>query len=64
MYAYSVTTIDIKKVDKQFTHAMHVKYRHVNDTFIDKLTTWYQCFDWILVILYMSNIKTVGFSSK
>ena len=21
-------------------------------------------FDWILVILYMSNIKTVGFSSK
>ena len=28
-------TIDIKKVDKQLTHAMHVKDRHVNDTFID-----------------------------
>ena len=27
--------IDIKKVDKQLTHAMHVKDRHVNDTFID-----------------------------
>ena len=36
------TTIDIKKVDKQLTHAMHVKDRHVNDTFIDKLTKWYQ----------------------
>ena len=35
-------TIDIKKVDKQLTHAMHVKDRHVNDTFIDKLTKWYQ----------------------
>ena len=34
--------IDIKKVDKQLTHAMHVKDRHVNDTFIDKLTKWYQ----------------------
>ena len=34
--------IDIKKVDKQFTHAMHVKDRHVNDTFIDKFTKWYQ----------------------
>ena len=37
-------TIDIKKVDKQLTHAMHVKDRHVNDTFIDKLTKWYQWF--------------------
>ena len=37
-----VRTIDIKKVDKQLTHAMHVKDRHVNDTFIDKLTKWYQ----------------------
>ena len=37
-----VCTIDIKKVDKQLTHAMHVKDRHVNDTFIDKLTKWYQ----------------------
>ena len=35
-------TIDIKKVDKQLTHAMHVKDIHVNDTFIDKLTKWYQ----------------------
>ena len=34
--------IDIKKVDKQLTHAIHVKDRHVNDTFIDKLTKWYQ----------------------
>ena len=37
-----VWAIDIKKVDKQLTHAMHVKDRHVNDTFIDKLTKWYQ----------------------
>ena len=37
-----VFIIDIKKVDKQLTHAMHVKDRHVNDTFIDKLTKWYQ----------------------
>ena len=37
-----VRIIDIKKVDKQLTQAMHVKDRHVNDTFIDKLTKWYQ----------------------
>ena len=37
-----VNGIDIKKVDKQLTHAMHVKDRHVNDTFIDKLSKWYQ----------------------
>ena len=37
-----IHTIDIKKVDKQLTHAMHVKDRHVNDTFIDKFTKWYQ----------------------
>ena len=37
-----VSIIDIKKVDKQLTHAMHVKDIHVNDTFIDKLTKWYQ----------------------
>ena len=37
-----INTIDIKKVDKQLTHAMHVKDRHVNDTFIVKLTKWYQ----------------------
>ena len=50
LYIYSLLTtktlcgysIDIKKVDKQLTHAMHVKDRHVNDTFIDKLTKWYQ----------------------
>ena len=35
-------TIDIKKVDKQLTHAMYVKDRLGNDTFIDKLTKWYQ----------------------
>ena len=40
LYVY---IIDIKKVDKQLTHAMHVKDRHVNDTFlIDKFTKWYQ----------------------
>ena len=43
---------------------MHVKDRHVNDTFIDKLQNGISDFDWILVIFYMSNIKTVGFSSK
>ena len=45
MYLYAcmcVCAIDIKKVDKQLTHAMHVKDRHVNDTFIDKFTKWYQ----------------------
>ena len=26
----------------QLTHTMHVKDRYVNDTFIDKLTKWYQ----------------------
>ena len=26
----------------QLTHAMHVKDRYANDTFIDKLTKWYQ----------------------
>ena len=44
LYNLSIKTIDIKKVDKQLTHAMHVKDRHVNDTFIDKLTKWYQLF--------------------
>ena len=34
--------IDIKRVDKQLTHAMHVKDRYVNDTLFDKLTKWYQ----------------------
>ena len=28
--------IDIKKVDKQLTQAMHVKDRYANGTFIDK----------------------------
>ena len=41
-YLAPVCTIDIKKVDKQLTHAIHVKDRHMNDTFIDKLTKWYQ----------------------
>ena len=41
-YILYIYVIDIKKVDKQLTHAMHVKDRHVNDTFIDKLTKWYQ----------------------
>ena len=34
--------IDIKKVDKQFAHAMHVKDRQANGTFIDKLAKWHQ----------------------
>ena len=34
--------IDIKKVNKQLTHKMHVKDRYVNGTFMDKLTKWYQ----------------------
>ena len=38
---YWILTIDIKKVDKQLTHAMHVKDRYVICTFIDKLTKWY-----------------------
>ena len=37
-----INIIDIKKVYKQLTHAIHVKDRPVNDTFIDKLTKWYQ----------------------
>ena len=37
-----VHIIDIKKVDKQLTHAMHVKDRYMNDTFIDKLTKSHQ----------------------
>ena len=46
--------IDIKKVNKQLTHVMHVKYRYVNCTFIDKLTKFgISDFYWILVILYM-----------
>ena len=43
MHLYtSIYTIDIKKVDNQLMHAMHVKDRHVNDPFIDKLTKWHQ----------------------
>ena len=37
--------IDVNKVDKQLTHAMHVKIDTVllqNGTFIDKLTKWHQ----------------------
>ena len=36
-----VLSIDIKKVDKQLTHAMNVKDRYANGTFIDKLTKWH-----------------------
>ena len=36
-----IYTIDIKKVNKQLTHAMHVKDRYENGTFIYKLTKWY-----------------------
>ena len=32
----------------------------MNGTFIDKLTKCCSDFDWMLVILYMSNIKIVG----
>ena len=34
--------IDIKKVDKQLMHAMHVQNIYTNDTYIDKLTKWHQ----------------------
>ena len=34
-----IYTIDIKKVDKQLTHAMHVKDRYLNDTFIDGMVS-------------------------
>ena len=47
IYIYNYTrvyTIDIKNVDKQLTHAMHVKGRYANETFIDKLTKWHQWF--------------------
>ena len=37
----TVYTIDIKKVDKQLTHAIYVKDRYANGTFIDKLTKWH-----------------------
>ena len=33
-----IKIIDVKKVDKQLTHAMHIKDRYANGTFIDKLT--------------------------
>ena len=36
--------IDIKKVDKQLTYAMHVKDRYANGIFIDKLTKCHQLF--------------------
>ena len=35
-------TININKVDKLLMHAMHVKDRYMNETFINKLTKWYQ----------------------
>ena len=36
-----VVTIDIKKVDNQLTHEMHVKDGYENYTLIDKLTKWH-----------------------
>ena len=52
--------IDIEKVDKQLTHAMHVKDRHVNDTFINKLTKWYQWF-WLDIshIIYVKYWNSI-----
>ena len=35
----------------QFTHALHLKYRYANDTFLKQNDI--SNFDWILVILYM-----------
>ena len=29
-------------MDKQLTHAMHVKDRYANGTFINKLSKWHQ----------------------
>ena len=37
-----IIPIDMKKVDRQLTHAIHVKDRYANGTFIDKLTKWHQ----------------------
>ena len=45
-------------------HAMHVKDRYANGTLFDKIQNVISDFDWILVILNMSNIKTVDFLSK
>ena len=39
---HCVCIIDIKKVGKQLTHAMHRKDIYANGTFIDKLTKWHQ----------------------
>ena len=36
-----IYTIDINKVDTKLTHAMHVKDRYMNGTFINKLTKRY-----------------------
>ena len=41
-YVSLVEIIDIKKVDKQLMHAMIVKDRYANGTFIDKLTKYHQ----------------------
>ena len=41
-YNMTIYIVDINKVDKQLTHAMYVKDRYANSTFIDKLTKWYQ----------------------
>ena len=34
--------IYVNKVDKQLTHAIHVKDSYSNGKFIDKLTKWHQ----------------------
>ena len=47
--------IDVKKVDKQFTHAIHVKNRYANGNFIDKLTKWHQWF--LLDICHIIYVK-------
>ena len=44
-------SINIKKVDKQLTHAMNVKDRYVNDTLVDKLTNVISDFDCILIYI-------------
>ena len=42
LYTFTCRNIDIKKVDNQLIHVVHVKDRYTNYTFIDKLTKWHQ----------------------
>ena len=46
-------------MDNQLAYAIHVIDRYTNVISIDKLTNSNSNFDWILVILYMLNIKKV-----